>query len=415
MRRLVNFLSIVVLLSNICIFGGCVGTFYRYGARQIASNTKEKLQVVNSNIQESSHLVTSACSAIQTSMNTVATTFSITESVLDKLENAVLPLEDIKNEFLIPTYIMQAPITISKPGLYVLGNVVYGTITIESSDVTLDLNGNTIISPSYGVFVGAGAHNIVIKNGFIDYSGIGLAGVQFDNSSETNPSHNLTLFNLAISGYETGIILANLDGVVVRCCSVTQGTGGYFYSKVNNLTSENCSSTKVSSFGYQLVNCTNNCLKNCVAYDTQSQSPTHNIYAFSSYNGCNNVFQECRVCKGFVTSTSTGPELYAVGFYLYNEIATLINRCVVINVSGDGMCQPFGIFGELCSQCTVQRNIVADITGTYPGTGISLDEQGNFITKNIVYACDLAYEGLVSSYAIASDQYNPTIPGNTQY
>jgi len=108
------------------------------------------------------------------------------------------------------TVISQLPITINAPGKFVLGeNLTYtsssgNAIQINSSDVTLDLGGNTLFSASSSptaIYV-SGVDNVTIQNGII--SGFGCA-VFFDYYQNTaNDANNivqgLKILNPAVAG-----------------------------------------------------------------------------------------------------------------------------------------------------------------------------------------------------------------------
>jgi hypothetical protein len=108
---------------------------------------------------------------------------------------------------------IQFPIQITEPGNYRLNTNFVGAgptstvISIESSDVTLDLNGFSISGPNAGIR-GSG-RNIAISNGSIsvgDGQAVGLSG------------SNCSIEGLRIFGSRDGIVLTGTDG--------TDGTEG---------------------------------------------------------------------------------------------------------------------------------------------------------------------------------------------
>ncbi len=133
-----------------------------------------------------------------------------TMRTLDEVETAII--------------IKRLPFTISAPGTYkVVGNLSTTTsgITIEASDVTLDLNGSSISGIAggavAGIVVAATSKNVTIKNG--SCTGFNQAGIR-----SRCPS-NLQLENLLISKCgESGIDM--LGGTLSRCIvSGSSGTG----------------------------------------------------------------------------------------------------------------------------------------------------------------------------------------------
>ncbi|MEM7391732.1 MAG: right-handed parallel beta-helix repeat-containing protein, partial [Verrucomicrobiota bacterium] len=88
------------------------------------------------------------------------------------------------------TLINSLPFTISEAGSYYLvSNLVDSTgangITIDASDVTLDLNGFSLLgngSGFDGININAGVENVLIQNGTIrDWTGIGIDGFSASN------------------------------------------------------------------------------------------------------------------------------------------------------------------------------------------------------------------------------------------
>jgi len=112
---------------------------------------------------------------------------------------------------------VQLPIQITEPGNYRLNTNLVGitpntVISIESSDVTLDLNGFSISGGGPGI-LGSG-HNIAISNGSItsgDGDAIRLSGL----SSFPFPPLNCSIERLRIGGR---------DGIVLRTTDETEGT-----------------------------------------------------------------------------------------------------------------------------------------------------------------------------------------------
>lgn len=135
-------------------------------------------------------------------------------------------------------------VTISQPGSYVLtGNITVGAvdgISINASDVTLDLNGFTIstTSSNVGAYRGVFIHgnNVVIRNGRIkgNYQndsgtliGGGFAAAVEGDLGGPSLGNNIVCEDLQIIGCQNGISLYHSEGNhTVRRCTVNHGQSG---------------------------------------------------------------------------------------------------------------------------------------------------------------------------------------------
>jgi hypothetical protein len=107
---------------------------------------------------------------------------------------------------------------INAPGSYYLTTNIIGVssengIEITASDVTLDLNGFSMIAPptaNSGISVFSGTTNTVIRNGIID----GWSSLNDGIFSEAN---NITIENMSISGAGIDIACLGSGGVIQNC------------------------------------------------------------------------------------------------------------------------------------------------------------------------------------------------------
>lgn len=116
-----------------------------------------------------------------------------------------------------------SPTTIDQPGTYMLTNSIFTNsstgagITITASDVTLDLNGQTITGPGNGSHAGLrilNAQNVSVKNGNVTGT---LMGVMVNNSANVRiEGLNIRGFGLAVSAPppEIGILINQSRNVV---------------------------------------------------------------------------------------------------------------------------------------------------------------------------------------------------------
>jgi parallel beta-helix repeat protein len=108
---------------------------------------------------------------------------------------------------------VQLPISITEPGNYRLNTNLVGAgatstvISIESSDVTLDLNGFSISSPG-GTAISASGQNIAISNGSINPG---------DGAGVTVSGSNCRIEGLRIAGGRDGMFLSGTDGTNSNC------------------------------------------------------------------------------------------------------------------------------------------------------------------------------------------------------
>ena len=129
------------------------------------------------------------------------------------------------------TPISSAPFTISQPGSYYLTTNLVGVsgqngIAISSGNVTLDLNGFTLLGVSSslrGVYVSGSFTNITVRNGTV--SGWGSHGV--DGYSTGSP-RNLVFERLSVSANGGSGILTEKASVVRDCLSFKNNDYGIF-------------------------------------------------------------------------------------------------------------------------------------------------------------------------------------------
>ncbi|MDB6020617.1 MAG: hypothetical protein JWQ04_474 [Pedosphaera sp.] len=162
------------------------------------------------------------------------------------------------------TPISSAPFAIAKPGSYYLTTNVTvsagNAITINTSQVTLDLNGFTISStaPSAsgtGILLAATNTDVTILNGHITggvtnsagvFSGSGFAnGIFYTNSSP----FNVHVTGVSVSGcLSNGIQIGVANSTIVESCTVkTVGNYGIYADNVSRCTVKECGNTGILS------------------------------------------------------------------------------------------------------------------------------------------------------------------------
>jgi hypothetical protein len=130
------------------------------------------------------------------------------------------------------TQINSVPYTINSPGLYCLAkNLTYtattdNAITVNASDVTLDLNGFCLTGPgktsgshNEGISINAGLTNVEIRNGSV--KSFGYYGIQAASCT------GIRVIGLRVSDNgAAGIWMAGFDHLVVGCSAFNNGSFG---------------------------------------------------------------------------------------------------------------------------------------------------------------------------------------------
>ena len=264
------------------------------------------------------------------------------------------------------TPISSAPFTIVQPGSYYLTtnlNVTSGNaITINTNQVTLDLNGFTISSTEAsptgtGILLANTPINsdITIRNGHITgsvtnngdtYSGHGFAsGVSY----MVNPPYNVRVSDVSVSGCLTNGIFLSIVSTTVESCTVqTVGNIGINAGVVSHSTAMACGLHGI------LADTISDC-------HGESYGNGSGVYAYGSVNNC----------YGYSSGSSGIYAANASNCYGYGNIGTgvtanIANNCYGYSVSGYGIyvsgsaigCYGqstfgVGIFARIANSCTV--------------------------------------------------------------
>lgn len=149
----------------------------------------------------------------------VTVDFSDVFTVLEEIDNDIIDTRTILCDKFLQTWTILAclqdigisePLTISEPGVYCLLNDIVGTITIASSDVTLNLNHHSIGGADNAIVVTAGSNDVFIKNGAIDNftsNGILASTVQ-----------NLAIHNVVFNTGPIGINISDSICIIIKEC-----------------------------------------------------------------------------------------------------------------------------------------------------------------------------------------------------
>jgi len=310
----------------------------------------------------------------------------------------------------IPLTVPAGGATISSPGYYCLTGDTVGTITINSDDVTLDLNNHTL-SPTSVNAIDVTGNRITIQNGTI--AGSSNIGIFLGHASDIR-IYDLNIDG-AIIGVETLSTTTNLD---IARTMVTTATTGFDIIGTSNVTLSECTASSGYGNGFAIFGASgssvllNSCVAadnvlygfaihgpnvavtNCVAQGNSAGFLLNNIdimlancianfntfYGFE-ITGVNSTLTNC-MAQGNGTNSSPG-----AGFFLVNSTTNImLENCIASFNTGLGGFANFStIFGNVSNfiSCIAQNNMGDgfNLVNTSPqdGTGLikSCIAQGN--------------------------------------
>lgn len=255
------------------------------------------------------------------------------------------------------------PLAISLPGVYRLAESVNAlgqtVITINTSNVVLDLNGKVISGDTNGILIQPNVHNISIKNGFIegaptfsnrgiaiigDSADIDISALQMRNFGATDAiymgpdANRIGLNNLLVEGGQGPLIHA--DGafnVIIEHCSLTFSNSAIIlFTSVDSAEINNC----LMNNGVVGVNLTASA--NCTMHHCQASSISNTGY----------LFDGAAQCKALNCSVSSS---LLFGFYLHNASSgNIVENCIaseISNPSADETTLAAGFFIDTSSPC----------------------------------------------------------------
>lgn len=314
------------------------------------------------------------------------------------------------------------PIAITVPGSYCLANDIIGSIVINASNVTLDLNNHTIsgtgLGGGNGIVVNAGT-NRVIKNGRITNVDTGILcsnniqtlmnsivietafveGITVNNGSAIQLDSLITTSILGIAVHFTG----NNNSALIDNSTVTISREGFVFDTISNGLVKNCNvldcgtpdvvlaGATVGGFSVttgnsiQFENCS---VKNYVAFDS--------VAAFSLNNVSNVIFKNCTVQNIIATLLSSFAS-NAVGFncavatnniHLYN--------CTVIDAAADFFSVGFLFNGNniTAENCIARRFTTFNISPVL-GSCIGFQVTDDNVTLKNCEAYECAQDGFL--------------------
>jgi len=317
------------------------------------------------NAQNVPYKMRAACLQSCNTCDFLTATLDAIESVLEQparsLACAATPISQFDFNDLSLTY------TITQPGTYCLTETVAGAIYIDSSDVTLDLNGFSMISAAPSVICNQGCNgligyhlctlggcgscgsytnNITIKNGSV--SGINIACCNGVQLLDINSSSSITLYSSSYVAV-SNIVVVNptaayyCDGEPIGClfynCQYVQvvdsifNSGGYglFINGGSNFVLNRCTCNNNSS-GFIFVSVSNIVVSHCLACNNGYFGFCANVNC-GGFTVSNFLFDSCIAMN---TSNETGQD--GIGFYFTEGGSAygVINNCNAVGNSGIG-------------------------------------------------------------------------------
>ena len=261
------------------------------------------------------------------------------------------------------------PIVIDQPGSYVLtSNITVSTINtkcieIDANDVTLDLNGHTLMGPGKtsgsndsGIYASE-KNNITIKNGTIQ--NFGKSGIVLSGSN-----HQIKDVMFCSNGLH-GISI--ISSIIINCTASYNGSHGIYasYSTITNCITDSNDSHGISATSSTVTKC------------TTSYNSSHGIYA------SNSTIVDCTT----VNNSDRG---------IYASNSTITNCTANYNDS-------HGIYAS--SRCRIEGNNLR-YNGGY---GLYISSSYNYAIKNV------ASENSSGNFYSVSDNYMPFSGDNANY
>ena len=285
-----------------------------------------------------------------------------------------------------PRIPISAPYNISLPGSYYLTtNIVVNfiqpvAISINASDVTLDLNGFTLSTTANysastgagGIELGSGLSDVTILNGHIrggvTYSGGTYSEFGFGDGisySGTQPI-NVHVSGVSVSGcYYYGINLGTANSTMVDGCTVqTVGNYGIEASSVCRSTAYQCGNTGI------IATSASDCIGYGINGDGLDAITALNCYGISTNSDGINVSQNANNCYG-ASSGSAGTGL----------VASTAESCV-------GQAINLGLSANTANNCYANGNNAGGIYTHYVATScFGISSVGYGIQSYIADSC----------------------------
>ncbi len=364
--------SAIILTTSITI--SSLLDLLQTNANLIVSNLSI-LEVVTNVLNVDTKLNNSLIKQVQTNTNTSTNITNYNLSIVENIDSILINLNSLLEPILTCTVTsISSTYTISTPGDYCVAVPFTGSITIASSNVALNLNGNTITNPSATVItINPNLQKISITNGSLNSAVTGLkigsgvtdleltylqilnctsAGISGAGTT-ASPINKLRFNNSSIRNASSGIglQLANTVNSQFELCDFALCATGVQLTSCFDIAMNTCDASRNTITGFSLVTSGTNYFRNCTA-NINGAGSTGSSYGFISTNGVANIFDSC-IADGTTTLTTNVNSVVA-GFALTgSEMCTKIVGCegcnatapyTIVNTTTILAPTPYGIF-----------------------------------------------------------------------
>ena len=227
--------------------------------------------------------------------------------------------------------------TISTSGVYQVCSDMSGSITIDTNNVTLDLNNRVI---EQGIEITSGRSNITIFNGTVRGT---LDGIK------VNPGcSDITISHVNAENATRGIFFESASNCTVENCDLIANTTGLFAQESHGITVQKTNAKENTHAGFEFMQSYTNCVVESKALSTGAGNTNafdNNVFGFVSNNGFGNIFERCIANATQALSTTDSNSLIA-GFALRgSEHCSKIidSESANAKTSSAGVTVPFGI------------------------------------------------------------------------
>lgn len=337
-------------------------------------------------VLDKSRIDLSLIDSLLTASADLLSTATLFESIEFDLVNATSLVEKVIGCDAIP---IKTPVVISTPGKYCISNPIFGQITINSDDVSLDINGFTIHGGLNGILINPGFSNIRIHDGEINGSGISTNGVLINNATLVQ------ITNVEIVNCTNGIQLINSQACAIINSVLSTNKSGIVLNNSHRNSIVSCTLFNNTTNGITLTNSRQNYLLKDIIKGIIGATNSSS-YGILSTAGSTNYIIECLVQNingnlGTIGNT-TG------GIILSSEKQTRIINCLVDKINGGSSgSQALGIAALpladsiTTGSCVIQKNTVSNTNSN--GTGIGYQGSGtiNIFINNEAQNNDINY------------------------
>jgi Right handed beta helix region len=307
-----------------------------------------------------------------------------TISTLDIIESKVCLLTECEAIPLSQSDVVNDVLTIAQPGLYCLATDISGSISIEASEVTLDLNGHTVTAGTAvttDIIQGQNVENISVQNGIVDANNsASLNAISFTSSANIYLSH-LTIRNANLNGIlATTVTHLLIEYVLSEASSVA---GSRLIGCSNVLISDSTFSDNTrglllngnTSTAVIVTNC--HFINNSVRGVDVQKNSIISLYSCIAAGNKNGGFLSFGNMDAFDCVADNNKTFGFLGSIEDRTTTLVFERCVASNNIGQGFVAEQGTSGVM-SQCIAFNNT----NNGFIDQGSSVQYTANYATGN---------------------------------